>query len=128
MTSAPDIDLAAIEPTIGVHWPKPDVALVTLGGEHDLDSAPLVGQAIEEALSTCSHLIVNLSPVLFIDSSIINLLVQVKKDADERDCRFNLVMGTEPAVERTLEICGVLPALNHVRTIDTALDEAALWS
>ena len=127
MTRAPDIDLADVQPTIEVRWPKPQVAVVTLGGEHDLGSAPLVGRAIEEALFTCSHLIVDISPVQFIDSSIINLLVQVKKDADEQDCRFNLVMGTEPGVERTLEICGVLPALNHVRTVETALEEAALW-
>jgi anti-anti-sigma factor len=126
MAVAQEIELPDIEPTIDVHWPKPDVTVVVLGGEHDLGSAPLVGGAIEEVLFTCSHLIVDLSPVRFIDSSIINLLVQVKKDADERDCRFNLVLGTEPGVERTLEICGVLPALNRVRTVDTALAEAAL--
>jgi hypothetical protein len=45
-------------------------------------------------------------------------------DADAKDCRFNLVMGTAPGVERTLEICGVLPALNRVRTVDSALDES----
>src|SRR5262245_4652126 len=112
MAVAPDIDLSDTEPTIDVHWPKPHIALVVLGGEHDLGSAPLVGRAIEEALFTCSHLIVDLSPVQFIDSSIINMLVHVKKDADERDCRFNLVMGTAPGAERALEICGVLPALN----------------
>lgn len=125
MAVAADIDLRDTEPTIDVHWPKPDVALVVLGGEHDLGSAPLVGREIEEALFTCSHLIIDLSHVQFIDSSIIHLLVQVKKDADERDCRFNLVIGTEPGVERTLEICGVLPALNRVKTVDTALKEAA---
>jgi anti-sigma B factor antagonist len=126
MTCAPDIDLADAQPTIEVHRPKPHVAVVTLGGEHDLDSAPLVKQATEEALLTSFHLIVDISPVRFIDSSIINLLVNLKKDPDERDCCFNLVLGTEPGVERALEICGVLPALNHVRTVDTALKEAAL--
>jgi anti-anti-sigma factor len=123
MACAPSTDLRDTEPTIDVHRPKPHVALVVLGGEHDLDSAPLVEQATEEALLTCSHLIVDISPVEFIDSSIINLLVQLKKDTDAKNCRFNLVMGTTPGVERTLEICGVLPALNRVRTLDTALDE-----
>jgi anti-anti-sigma factor len=126
MTCAPDIDLADVQATIEVHWPKPHVAVVTLGGEHDLDSAPRVEAAAEEALFTCSHLLIDISPVQFIDSSIINLLVQLKKEADEKDCRFNLVMGTEPGVERTLEICGVLPALNRVNTIDAALEEPAL--
>jgi anti-anti-sigma factor len=126
MAVAPDLHLLDTKPTIDVHWPRPDIAVVVLGGEHDLSSAPLVGQAIEEALFTCSHLIVDLSPVQFVDSSIINLLVQVKKDADEHDCRFNLVMGTAPGVERTLEICGVLPALNRVETVDAALEEPAV--
>lgn len=126
MACAPGTDLLDTEPTVDVHRPKPHVALVALGGEHDLDSAPLVEQATEEALLTCSHLIVDISPVQFIDSSIINLLIQLKKDADAKDCRFNLVMGTAPGVERALEICGVLPALNRVRTVGMALDESTL--
>jgi anti-anti-sigma factor len=121
VTAPPDT-----EPTIDLHRPEPDVALIALAGEHDLASAPLVEQAAEEALRTCSHLIVDLSPVQFIDSSIINLLVQLKKDADDKDCRFNLVMGTAPGVEHTLEICGVLPGLNRVKSVDEALDEAAV--
>jgi anti-anti-sigma factor len=125
MACAPGTDLRDTEPTIDVLRPKPHIALVVLGGEHDLDSAPLVERATEEALLTCSHLIIDISPVQFIDSSIINLLVQLKKDADAKDCRFNLVMGTAPGVERTLEICGVLPGLNRVRTVDTALAESA---
>jgi anti-anti-sigma factor len=123
MTYALDINFADTAPTIEVRWPKPHVALLVLGGEHDLDSAPLVEREAEEALCTCSHLIFDISQVQFIDSSIINLLVQLKKDADTKDCRFNLVMGTAPGVERALEICGVLPALNRVKTVETALEE-----
>jgi anti-anti-sigma factor len=126
MACAPGTDLRDTEPTIDVRRPKPHVALVVLGGAHDLDSAPLVEQATEDALLTCSHLIIDISPAQFIDSSIINLLVQLKKDADAKNCRFNLVMGTTPGVERALEICGVLPALNRVRTVDTALEESAV--
>ena len=126
MACAAGTDLPDTEPTIDVLRPKPHIALVVLGGEHDLDSAPLVELATEDALLTCSHLIIDISPVQFIDSSIINLLVQLKKDADAKDCRFNLVTGTAPGVERTLEICGVLPGLNRVRTVDSAFDESAV--
>lgn len=126
MACTPGTVLRDTEPTIDVHRPRPHVALVVLGGEHDLNSAPLVERATGEALRACTHLIVDISPVQFIDSSIINLLVQLKKDADAKDCRFNLVMGTAPGVERALEICGVLPGLNRVRTVDTALDESAV--
>jgi anti-anti-sigma factor len=119
--TAPSTQAPDTEPTIDVEWPHPGVALVVLGGEHDLFSAPLIEQATDEALLDCSHLIVDISPAQFIDSSTINLLVQLKKDADGKNCRFNLVMGTAPSVKRTLEICGVLPGLNHVATVDSAL-------
>ena len=69
MTEFVSAQLLDTEPTIEVRRPRPDAALVVLGGEHDLQSAPLVEQAGAEALLTCSHLIVDLSPVLFIDSS-----------------------------------------------------------
>jgi anti-anti-sigma factor len=126
MACVPGTDLPDTEPTIDVHRPKSHVAVVVLGGEHDLDSAPLVERATEEALLTCSHLIVDISPVQFIDSSIIHALIQLKKNADAKDCRFNLVMGTTPGVERALEICGVLPGLNHVRTVDAAFEDPAV--
>jgi anti-anti-sigma factor len=92
---------------------------------HDVASAPRLDRTTHEALFTCSHLIVDISSVQFIDSSIINLLVNRKKDADANDCRFNLVLGAAPEIEQVLEICGVLEALNRVRTIDTALDRPA---
>src|SRR5262245_9565798 len=112
------------EPAIEVRRPRPDVALVVLGGEHDLESAPLVERAASEALLTGLHLIVDLSPVQFIDSSIINLLVQLRNEANANDRRFNLVVGTAPSVKRTLEICGVLPALNCASSVDAALAES----
>jgi len=109
------------QPTVEIRWPRPDLAIVLLGGEHDLASAPAVDRLVGEALLTCSHLIINLSTVQFIDSSIIHLLVRARKDADDRGSHFNLVLGEAQAIERTLEICGVLASLNRVPDIETAL-------
>ena len=111
-----------ITPTVEISWPAANLALVALGGEHDLASAPSVERAIDDALRTCSHLVIDLSEVQFIDSSHINLLVRTKNDADERGCAFSLVLnGDAPSIERTLEICGVLPVLNRVPTVAAAL-------
>ena len=109
------------EPTIEITWPEPDVALVTLAGEQDMGSAPLIESAATDALRMCSHLVIDLSAVQFIDSSIINLLVQTKREADGRGCDFNLVLEASRSIERTLEICGVLPELNRVTTLDAAI-------
>jgi anti-anti-sigma factor len=118
-------DHLSIEPpTVEVRWPQPDTAVVALGGEHDLGSAPAVAQATDDVCTTASHLIVDLSSVGFIDSSIINLLIQVSRELQASGRRFSLVLGSSPSIERTLEICGVLPALNRVATLDAALGES----
>lgn len=112
------------EPTVDLRWLKPDIAIVVLGGEHDLASAPTVEGVVGEALLTCSHLIIDISPVEFIESTIIELLVHTKRDADNRGCHFNLVLDGAPLIESTLEICRVLPALNRVADVHSALESA----
>jgi anti-anti-sigma factor len=119
-----EVEPESPESGLEVRWPAKDVALVTLSGEHDLGNAATLQDGLDDALRSCSHLIVDISPTTFIDSSTVNALVQAKKHADERRCRFNLVLGTTPIIERTLEICGVLPALNRVATVDQALSAA----
>ena len=109
------------EPTIEVTWPESGLALVVLGGEQDMGSAPVIERAIGDALRDASHLVVDLSAVQFLDSSIINLLVSTRKEAADRDCQFSLVLQGAPSIERTLEICGVLPELNRVTTLDAAV-------
>jgi hypothetical protein len=38
------------EPTVVVRWPRPRAALLVLGGEHDLYSAPELRQTVEMVL------------------------------------------------------------------------------
>ena len=121
LTGTPSGKSQDTEPTIEATWPTSEVALVVLSGEQDMGSAREVEDAMREALQSCGHLVVDLSAVQFIDSSIINLLVQMRREAAEQGCAFNLVLQDAPPIERTMEICGVLPELNHVRTLDLAL-------
>jgi anti-anti-sigma factor len=108
-------------PTIEVRSPQPDAALVVLAGEHDLYSADEVQQTFDQSLAICDHLIVDLSTAEFIDSTIVHLLLQTKKNAIELDRKFNVVLGTAPVVERILEVTGVVPHLNVVPTVERAL-------
>jgi anti-anti-sigma factor len=107
--------------TIQVRSPRSGIAQISLGGEHDLSSAVRLRETIDDALASCSHLVVDVSAAEFIDSSTIKVLVNAQKAARDRDCRFNLVLSTTPIVERVLEITGVLPALNRVHTLEEAL-------
>jgi anti-anti-sigma factor len=108
-------------PTIEVRSPQPHAALVVLGGEHDLYSANELQQTFDQSLAVCDHLIVDLSTAEFIDSTIIGVLTQTMKNASEMDRKFSVVLGTAPAVERILEVTGVLPLLNVVPTVERAL-------
>ena len=103
---------------------QPNAALVVLGGEHDLYSADDVQQALDQSLSRCDHLIVDLSSAEFIDSTIVAVLVQTMKNASERGHKFNVVLGTAPAVARILEVTGLSQRLNVVPTVELALAAA----
>jgi anti-sigma B factor antagonist len=107
--------------TIEVRSPEAGVALVELAGEHDMYSGDELRQSFEQALACSDHLIVDLSAAEFIDSTIIALLVQTMRSATELDRKFNVVLGTAPAVERILEITGLIPLLGVVSTVEEAL-------
>jgi anti-anti-sigma factor len=107
--------------TIEVQSPQPGVALVVLAGEHDLYSGDELRQTFEQSLARCDHLIIDLSGAEFIDSTIVAALLQTMKGASELDRKFNVVLGTAPAVERILEVTGVIPLLGVVPTVERAL-------
>ena len=114
------------EPTIEVRSPRPHAALVVLGGEHDLNSADQLRETFNQSLAHCDHLIVDLSATEFIDASTIGVLLEARQQAIERDRKFSVVLGTEPIVERLLEVSGVLPLLDVVPTVERALDAQAI--
>jgi anti-anti-sigma factor len=78
-------------------------------------------QTLEQSLARCDHLIVDLSTADFIDSTVVAVLIQTKKSATELDRKFNVVLGTARAVERILEVTGVIPLLGVVPTVEQAL-------
>ena len=123
MSGLAGVDSRNTTPIVTTTWRRPTGAVVTLEGEHDMASVPQLEQALGNALLTCSQLVVDLSSVQFIDSSTIQTLVKMKREADDRRCDFRLVLnGDAPNIEQTLEICGVLGVLNRVATVDAALE------
>ena len=117
MTGPPAFTKATIE----VRSPQAGTVLVQLTGEHDLYSGEELRQSLEESLARCDHLIVDLSAAEFIDSTVVAVLIQTMKSATELDRKFNVVLGTASAVERILEVTGVLPLLGVVPTVERAL-------
>ena len=115
------VDRIPSRPTIEVRSPRPGAALVVLAGEHDLHSAAGLQGTLNDMLFGAEHLIVDLSRAEFIDSTIIGVLVQTMKKADGLDRKFTVVLGNSPAVQRILDITGVLPLFHVVSTVERAL-------
>ena len=57
------------------------------------------------------------------DSSIINLLVETKREAKASQRRFRIQMGTECVVYRVFEVSGVLLFLECASSREEALGE-----
>jgi anti-anti-sigma factor len=92
-----------------------EIVAVHLEGEFDLANAPRLRDELDRALESGSALIVDLSEATFIDSSVINVLLQASRKADARERTMVLQLGTAAIVERVLELARVervLPRAN----------------
>jgi anti-sigma B factor antagonist len=84
------------------------VVIVSLSGEHDLNTAPAVRERVEEALSSGAGVVVNLTGADFIDSSIIRVVVNARQSADAAGIGFATALeGGGSTVRRVLEVTGL---------------------
>ena len=94
----------AAPPPISLEYLKPDLACVTLRGEHDLNSK----EALLAALSTASkarRVLVDLSDCTFIDSTVIATLILGSQDTAERGGLLVIVLPTQAtSTRRIIEI------------------------
>jgi anti-anti-sigma factor len=101
---------------IDVH-PERDVVRVVPVGELDLATAPeLEAQLHELRTSGFERLVLDLRQLRFVDSSGIRVIVTEDQHAGAHDRGFSLI-GGPPAVQRALELCGLLEHL-HVEPAD----------
>jgi anti-anti-sigma factor len=97
--------------TIDVQIHSPSASVVTLRGEHDLDSRPGVMLALAAA-SDRRNVLVDFTECAFIDSSIIGALLLAAKQLQVRGGTLELVIPPDArAVRRVLEITGVQDVL-----------------
>jgi anti-sigma B factor antagonist len=102
------------------------LVVVTLGGEHDIATAPDVRAAIESAQDRGTT-IVDLTPSRFVDSTILGVLIAARDRARARGAGFAVLHGqdAEPGVRRILDITGLVPLLPVVESLDAAREAAA---
>jgi anti-sigma B factor antagonist len=87
---------------------------VTVAGELDLAVCDRVQAAVDAAVAACPDtVVVDLSPLAFIDSSGIHALVAAHRHALARDVRL-VAIPAPPAVHHVFELCGLDAALPFV--------------
>ena len=94
---------------------QPWTIVVSLVGEHDLNTAASLERRAVEHLDGCDRLVIDLSQTIFIDSSVINTLVRVARQARPRGVMFQVVAAPESHVHRVLALMGLL---DHLGCID----------
>jgi anti-sigma B factor antagonist len=94
---------------------EPDVAVVCVKGEHDLDTAPSLREQLGALQAESCSVILDLSEATFIDSSILAAIVDGHRRASDDSLAFVVSLGLagSPAVRRILDVTG----LNEVLVI-----------
>jgi anti-anti-sigma factor len=98
-----------------------DVTLVELVGEHDLAHYQPLKDALETATARRQHLVIDLSPCVFFDSTVVSLLLHAQDQVASYGGRFALVIPAEST--HTSRIVEVMH-LTDVLPIHTSLDAA----
>ena len=120
--------LAAVHPgEIALEKEESGIVVVSLTGEHDLTTAPTLRERIEAELPGASGLLIDLSRAEFIDSSIIGVVLEVRRGAEDAGIGFAAALeGGDPAVHRVLEVTGLDSNLPVHATVAEAREQAGM--
>ncbi len=104
---------------------EPDVAVVSVGGDLDIDTATeLHYQLANQITHGRRHLVLDLSAVPFMDSSGLNIILRTSQEARRIDGSVQVAAPTS-AVRRILELTGVGLSTPIRDTVEEALSGIA---
>jgi len=89
------------------------VAVVVVQGEHDVYTAPTLSEQLDALLQEGLPVVVDLTPATFVDSSVLRVLLETRRQAEERGVGFAVALGQDDSgpVRRVLDITGLVPVL-----------------
>ena len=100
---------------------RADLAIVTVDGEIDIQSAPELTARLQELdAQGAQHVIVELSGVTFLDSSGLGALVAAQRSLDARGATFSIV-GARPHIQKILMITRVIELIDSYDTVEDAV-------
>ncbi|MFI8287966.1 STAS domain-containing protein [Streptomyces sp. NPDC085614] len=101
-----------------------DMAVLSVGGELDIETADLLHQHLaDQILHGRHHVVLDLSSLEFMDSSGLNVLIRAGRSARDARGDIHLVAPT-PAVRRILEITGLTTTTPLHADVEQALSAA----
>lgn len=91
-------------------------------GEHDVYTAPSISEQLDSLLAEGTPFVIDLTDATFVDSSVLRVLLEARRRAEEKGIGFAVALGQEESgpVRRVLDITGLLPVL----PVHTAREEA----
>ncbi|WPP28214.1 STAS domain-containing protein [Streptomyces sp. CL7] len=108
--------------SVEVTLPREDVALVTVEGYLDVDTATEFQHHLANQLHHGrQHFLLDLSEVPFMDSSGMNIILRVYQEARELPGSVHIISPT-PAVRRILDLTGVSITVPVSESVDEALE------
>jgi anti-sigma B factor antagonist len=110
---------------IGLETTEAGVAVLSISGEHDLNTAPDLRNRLGELIGGGTAVVVDLSPATFVDSSILGTILEARRRAVDAELGFAVVQENGAAtVTRVLQITGLREELPVHESRQDALDDA----
>ncbi len=99
---------------------QPGAMIVDVSGDVDMGTSPGLRKALLESLSATPRLVINLGGVRYIDSSGIASLVEVLKEARNKEKRL-VLFGLNTAVREVLHLTRLIKIFEIRETEEQAL-------
>jgi anti-sigma B factor antagonist len=102
------------------------VVVVVVTGEHDVYTAPSLRDQIQSVIEEKAPFVVDLTPATFVDSSILRVLLEARRQAEESGLGFAVALGNGegPGVRRILEVTGLINVFPVLANREEALQTA----
>ena len=109
--------------TVSIDRSEPGVTTVTLEGEHETFSVLEIERAIDEAVSRGDAVVIDMTKTVFIDSSIMAILLRGREEAHVAGTKLALVIddSTGWPVQRLFEVTGLRSVFPIAATREDAL-------
>jgi anti-sigma B factor antagonist len=109
----------------GLDAPEGGPAVLTVRGEHDLNTAPELRRRLDTLIETGDPIVIDLSPATFVDSSILGVLLDSPRRATDAAIPFAIAQADGSiAVSRVLQVTGLRTELPVHDTVEQALAAA----